>query len=391
MATVTRFSQVREQKANEKPQPIKEKLFVGGRTDYTFLVAVLFLLGFGLIMIYSASTYTGITKFGSATYYFYKQLGIAIMSIFIMYIVSIINYKIIAKFVGVIYIFAIGLLILVLIFGKELNGAKRWLFIGPFSLQPSELGKAAVLILAAFVCAKTSKKMKSNLAVFFLFALVVGPPFVLVAAQNLSTALVVGAIPFVIFLVANRKIGWAVTIGVVAIAAVAAIIMFGEGFRMARFQVWKDPFIDPQGKGYQTIQSLYAIGSGGLFGKGLGQSIQKLGFIPEAHNDIIFSIICEELGVFGAVMVMLVFLILIWRCMYIANGAPDLFGTLLAVGLMAQIGVQVLINIAVVTNTIPSTGMPLPFISYGGSSLFFLMAEVGAVMNVARQRKYAFS
>ena len=210
--------------------------------------------------------------------------------------------------------------------------------------------------------------------------------------DNLSSAIIIFGIAGLMLFVASPDYKRFVIIGIIG-AAGAALIVFlianagdteGMGFRSARILAWLDPGSDPSDKGFQTLQALYAIGSGGIFGKGLGQSMQKLGYLPEEQNDMIFAVICEELGLFGAIAVILIFILLIWRFMVIANNAPDLFGALLVVGVMGHIAIQVILNIAVVTNTIPNTGISLPFISYGGTSVLFLLIEMGLVMSVAR-------
>ena len=207
------------------------------------------------------------------------------------------------------------------------------------------------------------------------------PLFVLIGAENLSTSLVILGITIIMLFVTSPKyLPFIVMIG--AGAVLGGIVLLSAGYRMERIEIWLDPANHV--KGMQTMQALYAIGSGGIFGKGLGQSMQKMGFIPESHNDMIFSIVCEELGLFGAICIIAMFMMLLWRIMYIANNAPDLYSALICTGVMAQVGIQVFINIAVVTNTIPPTGIPLPFISYGGTSLVFLMAEMGMVLGISR-------
>ena len=210
--------------------------------------------------------------------------------------------------------------------------------------------------------------------------------------ENLSSAIIIFGVAGLMLFVASPDYKRFVVIGLIGIAGAALLVFLiakagsteGMGFRSARILAWLDPESDPSDKGFQTLQALYAIGSGGLFGKGLGQSMQKLGYLPEEQNDMIFAVICEELGLFGAIAVILIFILLIWRFMVIANNAPDLFGALLVVGVMGHIAIQVILNIAVVTNTIPNTGISLPFISYGGTSVLFLLIEMGLVMSVAR-------
>ena len=204
----------------------------------------------------------------------------------------------------------------------------------------------------------------------------------LIAKENLSTAIVIAGILVSICFVASRKKLYFIIVGILCVA-VGSLYVFGVGYRSERVDVWRN--VETHPKGYQILQGLFAIASGGIFGTGLGQSMQKLGFIPEAHNDMIFTIICEELGLFGAIAVILLFVLLLWRLFIIAINAPDLFGGLIAVGIMAHIAIQVILNIAVVSNSIPSTGIPLPFISYGGTSVSVLLAEIGVALSVSNQ------
>jgi cell division protein FtsW len=210
---------------------------------------------------------------------------------------------------------------------------------------------------------------------------------ILFITKNMSSALILLAITGIMIFVVSPKFLHFVYIVLGGVAALVALIFSSGGFRLERFQVWLNPELYSQDGGYQVLQGLYAIGSGGLFGKGLGQSVQKKGFVPEAQNDMIFAIICEELGLVGAICVICMFIFLIWRLMIIASNAPDLFGSLLVVGIMAHISVQVVLNIAVVTAVVPNTGITLPFISYGGSSILFLLAEMGIALNISRQIK----
>ena len=203
----------------------------------------------------------------------------------------------------------------------------------------------------------------------------------------MSSALIIVGIAFVMLFIASPKYSHYIILGVAGVTVILVYLFTGSGFRSERVAAWLDPESYAQGKGYQTLQSLYAIGSGGLTGKGLGQSVQKLGYVPEAQNDMVFSIICEELGLFGGIAVILLFLLMIWRFMIIANNAEDLYGSMIVIGVMAHISIQVILNIAVVTNVIPNTGITLPFISYGGTSVVLLLAEMGLVLSVSKRIK----
>lgn len=371
------------------PQPNHQKknrikLWNDGKYfDYSLLFIVVFLLCFGLVMIYSTSSYKGSVTYNDPAYYFKRQAIFAVLGLFVMYVVSKIDYHIYKKFTLIMLVLMGILLVIVLFIGDESKGATRWIEIGGVRFQPSELAKIVIVIFTAHIATIKVGKLKHLKE---MGKVCIGPLILiaLIAKENLSTAIICCAIVFAIIFVASPGIKNFIAIGAVGVAGVL-IFFFTAGYRMERFDVWLN--VETHPKGYQTLQSLYAIGSGGIWGKGLGQSIQKMGFIPESHNDMIFSVICEELGLFGAVCIIAVFMILMWRFMLIANNAIDLFGALIVVGVIAHIAVQVLVNIAVVTNSIPPTGVPLPFISYGGTSLVILLVEIGLVLSVARQIK----
>lgn len=361
--------------------------------DYTLLIVVLFLVAFGLVMVYSTSSFSALQDTGDSAYYFKRQLLTSGIGLVAMTITSFISYRFWYKISAFIYGAAILSIFMVLTpLGKSFNGARRWIGIGGFTIQPAEFVKLALIIsLAAFAyySGKNMQKIKNNIAYLVLagFAAIL----IFFITNNLSTAIILVGIAYIMLIVANPKPAWifAVT-GVGVVAIVVFLIVFfqttdsASGFRFKRLLAWRNPEAYAQEEGYQTLQALYAIGSGGFFGKGLGMSIQKLGFIPEAQNDMIFSVVCEELGLFGGICIIVLFVIMIWRFMVIANNAPDMFGSMLAVGVLAHIAIQVILNIAVVTNTIPNTGITLPFISYGGTSVIFLMIEMGLVLNVSR-------
>lgn len=362
--------------------------------DYSLLFIVLFLLGFGLIMIYSTSSYTaGISKecgYDSA-YYLKKQALSTALGLVAMFFAARVDYRQWEKFALLGYIGSIVLVLLLLTpLGITANGATRWLNLG-LSLQPAEVAKlGTILFLASMVC-KMGKRVRTlkGSAVIVGFAAVL---FVLIykISDNLSSALIVLGIAVVMLFVASPDYKKFVIAALIIAAAATAIVLFivsqgGTGeFRGRRILAWLHPEQYSDNTAFQTLQALYAIGSGGIFGKGLGQSMQKLGFIPEAQNDMIFSVICEELGLFGAIAIIFLFALLIWRCMIIANNARDLFGAMIVVGVIAHLSIQVILNVAVVTNSIPNTGISLPFISFGGSSVMFLLIEIGLVLSVAR-------
>lgn len=361
--------------------------------DYSLLFIILFLVGFGLVMIYSASAYDASRQMGNEMYYLVHQGAAAALGIAAMFVVARIPYHFWEHFAVLGYIVSIILILLVQTpLGIEANGARRWLNLG-VSVQPAEIAKLAmILFLASMIC-----KMGRSVRSWKGFMLILGAAGVVCLlvwkiTDNMSSAIIIFGIAFLMLFVASPDYKRFVILALLGVAGAALIVFViskastteGMNFRSVRILAWLDPEAYASGTGFQTLQALYAIGSGGIFGKGLGHSMQKLGYLPEQQNDMIFSIICEELGLFGAIAVIMIFVLLIWRFMVIANNAPDLFGALLVVGVMGHIAIQVILNIAVVTNTIPNTGISLPFISYGGTSVLFLLIEMGLVMSVAR-------
>ena len=369
---------------------------IGNYMDYSLLFIVIFLLGFGLVMVYSTSSYEANLHFnGDSAWYLKKQLGATILGVVVMMIVANIPYHFWERFAILGYIVSVVLILLIIPFGHEANGAKRWLRIAGISLQPAEVAKLGMILFLASMICTMGKKIRTRKGFYTVLAVPV--PIALMLwkiTSNMSSAIIVMGIAVLMLFVACPDYKRFIILGLVGVAAVVLIVfiivkmsesnMEGMGFRFERVLAWLDPEAYASGKGFQTLQGLYAIGSGGILGKGLGASMQKLGFIPEAQNDMIFSIICEELGLFGAIAVILMFIMLIWRFMIVANNAPDLFGALLVVGVLGHIAIQVILNIAVVTNTIPNTGISLPFISYGGTSVVFLLIEIGLVLSVAK-------
>lgn len=363
--------------------------------DYSLLFIVLFLLGFGLVMIYSASSYEASQDFQDAAYYLKKQLIAIIIGLVLMTIVANIPYHFWEKFYLLGYLVSMAMVPLVLTpLGVESHGARRWVRVPGIglNLQPAEVAKLCMILFLAVMVCKMGKGVRTMKG--FLFMVMLPMPVVLevyLITKNLSSAIIILGIAVLMVFVASPDYKKFIIMGVAGIAAIALLVFLivssgGEGgFRSERIIAWLDPESQAQGKGFQTLQALYAIGSGGIWGKGLGRSMQKLSFLPEAQNDMIFSIICEELGLFGAIAIILMFIMLLWRMMIIANNATDLFGAMLVVGVMGHIAIQAILNIAVVTNTIPNTGISLPFISYGGSSVMFLLIEIGLVLSVAKR------
>jgi len=382
---------VAEQRRKRKRKEQAEYFF-----DYSLLFVVIFLLGFGLVMIYSTSSYEAYQDFGDSAYYLKKQITSIIIGLAAMILVANIPYHFWERFAVLGYLISVVLITLIPFFGVTKNGATRWLIVPVinFSLQPAEVAKLCmILFLASLVC-KMGKGVRSFKG--FLFMMLIPLPVVImvwIITSNLSSAIIIMGIAVLMVFVASPDYKKFVIIALAVIGLAALLVYFIvnadpaviQDFRFDRIRVWLDPESDAQGRGFQTLQALYAIGSGGIWGKGLGQSMQKLGFLPEAQNDMIFSIICEELGLFGAIAIILMFIMLLWRMMIIANNASDLFGAMLVVGVIGHIAIQVILNIAVVTNSIPNTGISLPFISYGGSSVMFLLIEIGLVLSVAKR------
>lgn len=362
-------------KKNNKGGTEKEYFF-----DYQLLFLVLFMIALGLVMVYSTSSYTAELKTGSAFYYLKRQGIFAVIGIVAMLIVAKLDYHIWKSFSLIMMMGTIGLLALVLILGTASHGAVRWIAIGPIQFQPSEVAKIVIIIFTSHMATIKAARI-GNFKILLKVAMWPMVATALIATENLSTAIICAAIIMMIIFVTSPKIKQFVWLFLGLLGFMGIFLMIAS-YRLDRIKIWLHP--EQYEKGYQTLQALYAIGSGGIFGKGLGQSIQKLGFIPESHNDMIFSVICEELGLFGAVCVIGLFALLIWRCVMIAMSAPDLYGALIVVGVITHLSVQVLVNIAVVTNSIPPTGVPLPFISYGGTALFCLLIELGLVLSVAR-------
>ena len=363
---------------------------------------MLFLLGFGLVMIYSASSYEAFQSYEDTTFYMKKQLIAIVIGMVLMIVVANIPYHFWERFALLGYVVAMALVPLVKIpgLGVESHGAYRWIKIPGIglNLQPAEVAKLCLILFLAVMVCKMGKSVRTmkGFAVMILLPMPVVLEVYLIT-KNLSSAIIIMGISVLMVFVASPDYKKFVIMGVMVLIGAVLIVFLAvsstqnaaEGeevnFRFGRIATWLNPESDATGTGFQTLQGLYAIGSGGIWGKGLGQSMQKLNFLPEAQNDMIFSIICEELGLFGAVAVIIMFIMLLWRMMVIANNAPDLFGAMLVVGVMGHIAIQAILNIAVVTNSIPNTGISLPFISYGGSSVMFLLIEIGLVLSVARR------
>lgn len=371
----------------EKEATGKNKYF-----DYNLLAIIVFLVCFGLVMLYSTSSYSAQLKFGDSMYYFKRQGLISLASLFVMFFVSKIDYHIYARWAKKVYWLSFILMALVLTpLGVEAYGARRWIRL-PFgqTMQPAEVTKIAIVIFIPLLVCKMGSKIKDMKVLGKIFIWGAGAAAgVFFLTDNLSTAVIVMGMVCVMLFVAHPKTAPFVAIagGTCVLVAIGVKLLdiameTSTDFRLRRILVWLHPEQYSDEGGFQVMQGLYAIGSGGFFGKGLGNSAQKM-IIPEVQNDMILSIICEELGVFGAIVLLTLFAMLLYRLMFIAKNAPDLYGALIVTGIFAHISIQVILNVAVVLNLIPTTGITLPFVSYGGTSVLFLLIEMGLALGVS--------
>lgn len=367
--------------------------FINNQFDFILFVIIIILLSLGIVMVLSASAPSAIAESGNSYSYVIQQLKAAILGIILMLIISKIDYRLYKKFYKAIYWISVLILLLVLIPGLGLssNGATRWIDLKFIQFQPSELTKIGLIVFYAGYLADHKSELKSFWKGFVKPLIYILPPIaILYFVQNhLSASVVICAVTCVMMIMAGCRLLYFVIAGLIgALVMTVGIIALQAtgkgGFRIKRIMSFMDPWADATEVGWQAVQGLYAIGSGGLFGVGLGESKQKYLYIPEPHNDFIFSILAEELGFVGCVIVILLFAIFIWRGILIAIKSPDMFGSLLATGITTLIGVQVIINIGVVTSSIPNTGMPLPFFSYGGTALLILLCSCGVLLNISR-------
>lgn len=370
------------------------------QVDFILIIIILILLSFGIVMVLSASAPSALAETGDSYTYVTKQVIFAVGGLAVMWFVSKIDYRIYKKFYWLIYWLSVVVLLLVLIPGLGINagGARRWINLGISQFQPSEITKIGLIIFYAGYLTDHKDSLRSFKKgfVYPLIWLMIPVLIALFIQNHLSVGIVMSAITFVMMLMAGCRLLYFVISGLVlGGAGIGALAMYfsmaGESagednFRLGRILNYMDPWQDPTDTGWQTIQSLYAIGSGGLFGVGLGESKQKYLYVSEPQNDFIFSILAEELGFVGCVVVIILFALFIWRGILIAMKAPDMFGSLLATGITTLVMVQVAINIGVVTNTIPNTGMSLPFFSAGGTALVMLLGMCGILLNISKAK-----
>ena len=391
-ASRTYNSQSKARPARQLQEP--GQLVAVGSMDYTIYLVVVILTLIGVVMVFSASyvTAANYARFNNDAFYFLRRNGLmAIGGFIVMNIMANVSYEHLKRLAPLIYLVTLGLLVAVVLIGVRTGGAQRWL---PFPIinqfQPSEVAKPAIIFLIAAMVDKSHKALHTWKGLFF-FGCVVGLFVGLVLLPGgFSTALIVAVIGFGMIFIASPHIWRFIIGGAAGISVVVGYLWydatFGEGFRGRRFRAWFNPWEYADGIGYQVIQSLYAIASGGLFGAGIGQSRQAT-FVPESHHDIIFAIIIEELGFIGAAMILLLFGVFIWRGIRVALNSHSNFAAMTAIGIVLAIAFQALINIAVVTNSIPNTGVTLPFISYGGTSLMVSMGLAGVLLNISKYTK----
>ena len=375
--------------------------FANNQLDFILCITVLLLLALGIIMVLSASAPSSLSTTGNSYTYLKKQLFFAVAGLVLMFFLSKVDYRFYKKYYWQIYFVSWLVLLLVAVpgLGYSVKGATRWIKIGGSQFQPSEITKIGMIIFFAGYLSDHKEDLQ-QLGRGFLkpLAFLIPPIGILYLVQNhLSVSLVIGIVVLVIMFMAGCRLKYFIVSGLIGIFAIVAVVSLvgikemsseenqgDKSFRMERISTYFDPWADPLGTGYQTVKSLYAIGSGGMFGLGLGNSKQKYLYIPEPHNDFIFSILAEELGFFGCILVIVLFVIFIWRGILISMRSKDMFGSLIAIGVTTLVAIQAIINIAVVTGTVPTTGMSLPFFSYGGTALLLLLGNVGILLNISR-------
>lgn len=368
-----------EPDAREKPQK--------GQMDLPFAMLVIIISAVGLIMMFSASYASSLQDYDSSTYLFLRQGLFAVLGVAVMFLVARMDYQYFRILSVPFMLIAIALLVLVAIpgIGVVRNGARRWIELGFFQVQPSEIAKLAVIMCFSAMISVYKDRMKTFRYGIVPFVAILGVIAGLMALEpHLSGIVLIVCVGGALMFAGGVQWGWFAGVAGVGVAAGALLIKLMP-YAQERIEIWRNPFIDPRGKGFQPIQSLYAIGSGGLFGLGLGKSRQKYLYLPEEHNDFVFAIVCEELGLIGAILILLLFAALIMRGYWIAIHSRDRFGSLMVTGVTTLLALQVFFNVAVVTNLFPVTGVSMPFFSYGGSALLIQLAEMGIVLAVSRQ------
>lgn len=393
------YEQPRKKKSGKAPKNPFDKnsgmsfLVANGGFDLPFFAATLALVTIGLIMLFSATYPYALQNEGDSYFYFKRQLIFAVMGIIVMIVVSKLNYKFLKVIEKPLFAVSVFLLILVLFYHVDVNrngeNFKRWIPIGPVTLQPSDIAKFALILVLAGYISKNYHKMKYFKEGVLFPALFIGACCVLIYLENhLSCTLLVFMIGLAMMFCGGTR--WQYYVAGICFVAVVAIIVISNpdvlpGYQGDRIRAWTDKAFQPLGLRWQTNNSLYAIGSGGFWGVGLGNSKQKYLYVSEPQNDFIFSIVCEELGFIGATLIIGLFGILFWRGVKIAQRCEDRFSSLVVIGIVSQVAIQTIFNILVVTDTIPNTGIALPFFSYGGTSLLMLCFEMGVVLSISRK------
>lgn len=377
----------REAEARKKKGPHLGFIrFNANGVDLPFVTLVLLLLTIGLVMMFSASYAYAYYHDGDSFYYISKQLIFAVLGVAAMFAISYVDYHVWHRLALPLYAVALLLLVLALFYPARSN-VHRWVWFGPINFQPSEIAKLAIILAFAHMAVLFQKRIKTFKYGVLPFAILLIPVVILMVLEpHLSGTILIVAIALIMMFVGGTAFKWFAIGGGLLAGALTVLVLFTDviSYASTRLEVWLDPFSDPRGKGWQTIQSLYAIGSGGLLGQGLGNSRQKHLYISEPQNDFVFAVVCEELGFVGAAIVIILFALLVWRGFVVAMRAPDSFGMLITVGIVSQVGIQAALNIAVVTNTVPNTGISLPFFSYGGTALMMILFQMGLVMSVSR-------
>ena len=391
-----RVSQHSERAAIRNPvKTFHEPIIMLGHFDTPFLILVLTLLGIGLVTLFSSSYASSLYYLGNSYYYILRQLFFAVVGVAAMLAASLVNYRFLRNFSWLAYGVSLILMAACYLFPAQ-QGAQRWIQLGPLSFQPSEIAKFAVILLFAHLMDRDKDKMGRMIEGTWRYIVLYGAVAVILIFQpHLSGTLLIGFIALTMMLVGGAKFSNLLKIGVPLLVLLLVVAFLLQDFILEQFAhvvtrltYWLDPFSTTDPGSYQTRQSLLAIGSGGLWGVGFGESRQKHMYLPEVRNDFVFAIVCEELGFIGASLVIILFAMLVWRGYHIAMHARDRFGSLLVTGITTQIGLQAFLNIAVVTNLIPNTGISLPFFSYGGTALLIMLAEIGVVLAVSRQARH---
>lgn len=384
------------QERERKRRPVRYKLFsLGAGLDMPLLIFILVLLAIGLVMLFSASYAYSYYYYGNSYFFITRQAAFAVFGVAAMLVISTFDYHHFHKLSVVVFGIAVFLLVFLLVcryahiesIARPEGDATRWLDFGIVSFQPSEIAKFGLIVLLAHMISRNLDRMDTFRYGVVPYVAVMGLVAVLIYLENhLSATLIILMLGAILMFVGGTKPRWFIIGGIVLAVGLTLLLLTKGGYQMNRITIWLDPFSTELDRDltHQTRQSLYAIGSGGLLGVGLGQSRQKYLYLPEPQNDFIFAIVCEELGMVGALVIIVLFALLIWRGVYISIHAKDKFGMLLGLGITFQVGLQAVLNICVVTNTIPNTGISLPFFSYGGTALLMLLGEMGILLNISR-------